>query len=445
MHLFFSSYEKVKQNHTKYSIIRPLFKKEKGGKMSCLIEKCKRLKESSYLLSTVTTNSKNTALHLVAESLKNNLAYILTENEKDIEIAKENGTKESFIDRLKLDEARVQGMIDSIHTIIKLNDPIWKSSDVWTLENGLTVSKMSVPLGVIGIIYESRPNVTVDAFSLALKSGNCILLRGSSSAIHSNKALVKAIKEGLMESEISHEVIQLVDDLDRSIVKEMLTLNEYIDVIIPRGGAGLIRFVIDNATVPTIETGVGNCHIYVDESANLENAINIIANAKVQRPGVCNACETTLIHENIANQFLPMLYDALSDKVELRGCSKTMGIIAANEAVDVDWSEEYLDYILGVKVVSDINEAIGHIQKYGTKHSEAIITENFTNANYFLRRVDAAAVYVNASTRFTDGGAFGFGGEMGISTQKIHARGPMGLNELVTVKYTIIGNGQIRE
>ncbi len=413
--------------------------------MSNLIGKCTLLKQASGSLGAVSTSSKNNALNLVVESLKKNAEYILSENNKDVEAARAKGTKESLIDRLRLNEDRIEGMIDSINTIIKLKDPIWRSNDVWTLENGLTINKMTVPLGVIGIIYESRPNVTVDAFSLALKSGNCILLRGSSSAINSNKALVKAIKEGLRLSDISEDVIQLIEDTDRSIVKEMLTLNEYIDVIIPRGGADLIRFVVDNATVPTIETGIGNCHIYVDESANLENAVNIITNAKVQRPGVCNACETTLVHESIASQFLPMLYAALSDKVEIRGCNKTKEFINSKEAVDRDWAEEYLDYILAVKVVSDIDEAIEHIQKYGSKHSEAIITENFTNANYFLRRVDAAAVYVNASTRFTDGGAFGFGGEMGISTQKIHARGPMGLNELVTVKYTIIGNGQIRE
>lgn len=413
--------------------------------MSNLIGKCTLLKQASSSLGAVSTSSKNNALDLVVESLKKNAEYILSENNKDVEAARAKGTKESLIDRLRLNEDRIEGMVDSINTIIKLKDPIWRSNDVWTLENGLTINKMTVPLGVIGIIYESRPNVTVDAFSLALKSGNCILLRGSSSAINSNKALVKAIKEGLRLSDISEDVIQLIEDTDRSIVKEMLTLNEYIDVIIPRGGADLIRFVVDNATVPTIETGIGNCHIYVDESANLENAVNIITNAKVQRPGVCNACETTLVHESIASQFLPMLYAALSDKVEIRGCNKTKEFINSKEAIDSDWAEEYLDYILAVKVVSDIDEAIEHIQKYGSKHSEAIITENFTNANYFLRRVDAAAVYVNASTRFTDGGAFGFGGEMGISTQKIHARGPMGLNELVTVKYTIIGNGQIRE
>jgi glutamate-5-semialdehyde dehydrogenase len=304
---------------------------------------------------------------------------------------------------------------------------------------------MTVPLGIIGIIYESRPNVTVDAFALTLKSGNCILLRGSSSAVNSNIALVKSIKEGLRASSISEDVIQLIEDTDRSIVKEMLTLNDYLDVIIPRGGTELIRFVVDNATVPTIETGIGNCHVYVDETAKLQDAVNIIRNAKAQRPGVCNACETILVHEGVASEFLPLIYDALRDEVELRGCSETRKVIDVKEADDSDWSEEYLDYILAVKVVSDLEEAVKHIQKYGTNHSEAIVTENYTNANYFLRRVDAAAVYVNASTRFTDGGAFGFGGEMGISTQKIHARGPMGLNELVTIKYTVVGKGQIRK
>ena len=386
--------------------------------MSNFTEKCIKLKEASRLLSTVPTKYKNDALNLVVESLKKNWSYILSENEKDIKIAKEHGTKSSLIDRLTLNESRMQGMIDGVNTIIDLKDPIWQSKDVWTTENGLVISRMTVPLGVIGIIYESRPNVTVDAFALALKSGNCILLRGSSLALHSNRALVRAIKEGLEQSEISKEVVQLVDDSDRDLVKKMLTSNEYIDVIIPRGGPGLIRFVVDNATVPTIETGAGNCHIYIDDSADLKDSLDIIANAKIQRPGVCNACETVLIHENIAKDILPELYDKLNDKVDLRGCPKTREIIDIKEAVNDDWAEEYLDYILAIKVVSDIDEAVEHIQKYGTEHSEAIVTENFTNANYFLRKVDAAAVYVNASTRFTDGGEFGFGGEMGISTQK---------------------------
>ena len=413
--------------------------------MSDFTKKCIKLKEASYLLSTVPTKYKNDALNLVIESLKRNSSYILSENERDIKIAKENGTKSSLIDRLALNESRMQGMIDGVNTIIDLKDPIWRSNDVWTTETGLTISRMTVPLGVIGIIYESRPNVTVDAFALALKSGNCILLRGSSLAVHSNRALVGAFKEGLKQSEISEEVIQLIDDSDRELVREMLTSNEYIDVIIPRGGPELIRFVVDNATVPTIETGAGNCHTYVDDSANFEDAVNIVINAKTQRPGVCNACETVLIHENMAGDILPRLYDELKDKVVLRGCPKTREIIDVREATDDDWAEEYLDNILAIKVVSDVQEAVDHIQKYGTGHSEAIVTENFTNANYFLRKVDAAAVYVNASTRFTDGGEFGFGGEMGISTQKIHARGPMGINELVTIKYTIVGNGQIRE
>ena len=294
-------------------------------------------------------------------------------------------------------------------------------------------------------LYTNQGQCYCRRICFSTKSGNCILLRGSSLALHSNRALVRAIKEGLEQSEISKEVVQLVDDSDRDLVKKMLTSNEYIDVIIPRGGPGLIRFVVDNATVPTIETGAGNCHIYIDDSADLKDSLDIIANAKIQRPGVCNACETVLIHENIAKDILPELYDKLNDKVDLRGCPKTREIIDIKEAVNDDWAEEYLDYILAIKVVSDIDEAVEHIQKYGTEHSEAIVTENFTNANYFLRKVDAAAVYVNASTRFTDGGEFGFGGEMGISTQKIHARGPMGINELVTIKYTIVGNGQIRE
>lgn len=412
--------------------------------MSKLIEKARSLKKASHILGTVSTNSKNTALKLVSDSLQRNLSYILSENKKDIEAARSKGMKDSFIDRLMLNESRVEDIIEGINTVINFNDPIWRSNDVWTLENGLTVSKMTVPLGVIGIIYESRPNVTVDAFTLAVKSGNSIFLRGSSTAINSNKALVKAIKEGLRQSDISEDVIELIEDTDREVVNEMVKLNDYIDVIIPRGGAGLIRAVVDNATVPTIETGIGNCHIFVDESGKTDEALNIIKNAKVQRPGVCNACETLLVHESIAKEFLPKVYDNLNNKVELRGCSKTKKIINIEKIVD-DWGEEYLDYILAIKVVKDINKAIEHIKRHGSQHSESIITESLSNGNQFLREVDAAAVYINASTRFTDGGVFGFGGEMGISTQKIHARGPMGINELVTIKYTIVGNGQIRE
>ena len=413
--------------------------------MSELIEKSQGLKQAAFELGIVETKYKNEALRQVAISLKKHQDYILEENEKDIKNAKQDNMKESLIDRLRLDEKRIDDMITGIETIIELKDPIWKSNEVWTLENGLTISKMTVPLGVVGIIYESRPNVTVDAFSLALKSGNCILLRGSSTAIHSNKALVKAIKEGLKCSSISENVIGLIEDTNRDLVKEMLTLNEYIDLIIPRGGAGLIQFVVKHATVPTIETGVGNCHIFVDETAKIEQALAIIENAKIQRPGVCNSCETVLVHQEIAKEFLPLLSAKIQDRVQIRGCEKTRSIITAEETTEQDWAEEYLDYILAVKIVEDLDEAINHIRRYGTKHSEAILTENITNANLFLRQVDAAAVYVNASTRFTDGSQFGFGAEMGISTQKMHARGPMGLNELVTVKYTVLGNGQIRE
>lgn len=413
--------------------------------MSQLIETCKKLKNATKTLVIADTKLKNDALKQVALSLKKNQDHILIENQKDIAAARGNNMKESLVDRLSLDKSRIDDMIEGIHSIIELKDPVWRSNDVWTLENGLTISKMTVPMGVIGIIYESRPNVTIDAFALTLKSGNCILLRGSSTAIHSNRALVKAVKEGLKNSSITEDVIGFIDDVDRAVVKEMLTLNEYIDLIIPRGGNELIQFVVQHATVPTIETGVGNCHVYVDESGNIDNAVNIIENAKIQRAGVCNACETILVHKSVAEELLPKLHKRISDRVELRGCERTRSIISINEATEEDWGIEYLDFILAARVVDSIDEAIEHINKYGTKHSEAIITEKLGNANRFLREIDAAAVYVNASTRFTDGSQFGFGAEMGISTQKMHARGPMGLNELVTVKYTVMGNGQIRE
>lgn len=404
-----------------------------------------RLKKAEVELSTASTEDKNTALRKVIESLESHRKDILESNALDIKLAEKNNMKAGLIDRLKLDNSRLDGIIESIETVIKLQDPIWKSDKVWTIENGLTISRMTVPLGVIGIIYESRPNVTVDAFSLALKSGNCIMLRGSSSAIHSNKALVNAIKEGLRASNISEDVIQFIEEKDRQYVNDMLKANEYIDLIIPRGGKGLIDFVVENSSVPTLQTGVGNCHIFVDESADIKKALNIVNNAKTQRIGVCNACETLLVHEAIANEFLPMLYKKFENTVEIRGCTKTREIIEAEEAKESDWKEEFLDYVIAVKVVKDINEAIDHIGVYGSKHSEAIVTENFTNSKIFLRKVDASTVYVNASTRFTDGGEFGFGAEMGISTQKTHARGPVGLEQLVIYKYLVIGDGQIRK
>lgn len=410
-----------------------------------LINICKGLKESARVLGSLDTNSKNAALRQVCKALMDNKEYILKENQRDLKTAKSNKMKESLIDRLKLTEDRIENMVEAIKTIIDLRDPLWQSNRVWTLENNLTISRMTVPLGVIGIIYESRPNVTVDAFALALKSGNGILLRGSSTAIHSNKALVKSLKEGLGKSDIPQNMVELVEDTQREVVSEMLQMNEYIDLIIPRGGKGLIDFVVKNSTVPTLETGVGNCHIFVDESAKVEEALRIIENAKVQRPGVCNAVETVLVHHAIAQDFLPKLYEKLKDKVELRGCARTKKTIPTTLATKEDWAEEYLDTIMAIKVVDNIESALSHIREYGTKHSEAILTENYSNAQHFQRSVDAACVYVNASTRFTDGGEFGFGAEMGISTQKMLPRGPIGLDELVTIKYAILGNGQIRE
>jgi len=413
--------------------------------MSYISNKGSLLKRVETELSIASTEDKNLALKKVSESLEEYRSYILESNRKDIEIAEKNNMKPGLIDRLKLDNDRLDGIIEGINNIIELPDPIWKSDKVWTIENGLTISKMTVPLGVIGIVYESRPNVTVDAFSLALKSGNCIMLRGSSSAIHSNKALVKAIKEGLKASNLSEEVVQFIEEKDRKYVNEMLKANKYLDLIIPRGGKGLIDFIVENSSVPVLETGIGNCHIYVDEEADLEKALNIVNNAKTQRVGVCNACEKLLVHEAVADKFLPMIFEKLHKIVEIRGCKKTREIIKVEEAKESDWKEEYLDYIIAVKVVKDIDEGIEHVNTYGSKHSEAIITENLTNSQMFLRKVDASAVYVNASTRFTDGGEFGFGAEMGISTQKIHARGPVGLEQLVSYKYLVIGEGQIRK
>lgn len=413
--------------------------------MSYITYKGKLLRKAEMELSTAPTKDKNIAIEKVCESLEKNRGEILQANLLDIAEARKNDMSIGLIDRLKLDEERLDGIIGALGQIIELQDPIWKSDQVWTLENGLTISKMTVPLGVIGIIYESRPNVTVDAFGLALKSGNCIILRGSSSAIHSNIALIKAIKEGLKESPISDEVIQFIEKTDRDYVLDMLQADEYIDLIIPRGGQNLIDFVVKNASVPTLQTGSGNCHIFVDETGDLENAAAIVKNSKAQRVGVCNACETLLVHEKIAEEFLPMVYEELKDIVELRGCDKTQKIIDVKGAKESDWGEEFLDYILAIRVVSDVEEAIEHIQTYSTKHSESIITENVANSRMFLRKVDSSTVYLNASTRFTDGGVFGFGAEMGISTQKMHARGPVGLEQLVTHKYLVLGEGQIRE
>lgn len=406
----------------------------------------KSIKEASRALSITTAMDKNDALKKVATELNVMRDYILEQNEVDIENAKKSGMKESLIDRLTLTDDRINEMISGIETVIAMTDPVGKSNQLWTLENGLEITKITVPIGVIAIIYEGRPNVTVDAFALALKSGNAIILRGSASAINSNMALETAIIKGLSKSKISADVIHLVKDTDRKIVNEILTADGVVDLAIPRGGHDLISMVIKNATVPTLQTGEGNNHIYVDESADVQMAVNIIKNAKMQRVGTCNSVEKLLVHENMAQSLLTALQEETADKLEFHADEISSKILKnAKKLEDDELYTEYLDYILGVKIVRNIDEAIEHINKYGTMHSEAIVTNNLDNAIKFQKAVDASAVYVNASTRFTDGGQFGFGLEMGISTQKMHARGPVGLSELVTTKYLIMGNGQIRK
>lgn len=407
----------------------------------------KKAKQATALLNILETRQKNEILYVVARELEKQAEYILEENQKDILEAKKNGMKESLIDRLSLSKDRIKAMANAVEKIAKLDDPIGKILSGRILENGLEICKKVVPLGVIAIIYESRPNVTVDAFSLCFKTSNAVILKGGKEAIYSNKAIVKVIQKALKQKKMDENVIQLVEDTSRESAKQLMKLNQYVDVLIPRGGANLIKTVVENSTVPVIETGTGNCHIYVDEFADFDKALAIIENAKTQRTGVCNACESLVIHEKIVKQFLPLLVERLEEKqVEIRGDNLACQISTKiKQAEEQDWGKEYLDLIVSVKIVNNIEEAIKHINTYNTKHSEAIITENYENARMFLQQMDAAAVYVNASTRFTDGEEFGFGAEIGISTQKLHARGPMGLTELTTSKYIIYGNGQIRK
>lgn len=405
-----------------------------------------RAREAEAGMRSLSTNEKNTSLRKAAELLLVHEEEILSANEKDMEIAKENHMKEGLLDRLQLTKDRIQGMADGLLQVAALDDPVGEIESMKQRPNGLLIGKKKVPLGVIGIIYEARPNVTADAFALCFKAGNVVVLKGGSDAIHSNMAIVKVLRQALKETGGSEDAVSLIEDTNRETTAQFMKLNEYIDVLIPRGGAGLIRAVVENSTVPVIETGTGNCHIYVDKEADFTMALDIIFNSKTQRIGVCNACESLVAHKDITNEFLPLLYERLSEKqVEIRGdetaCQAESRILKASEE---DWGTEYLDYILSVKTVSDIKEAIVHINRYNTKHSEAIITNNYANAQKFLNEIDAAAVYVNASTRFTDGFEFGFGAEIGISTQKMHARGPMGLDALTSTKYIIYGNGQIR-
>ncbi|MBQ2936774.1 MAG: glutamate-5-semialdehyde dehydrogenase [Lachnospiraceae bacterium] len=400
---------------------------------------------AKFALQKLTTKEKNDALIHVAKSLVKETDKLIEANAVDLKAGEEKGMHSGLLDRLRLTEERIRAMAEGLIQVTELPDPIGEVLESYNRPNGLQIEKRRVPMGVIGIIYESRPNVTADAFGLCFKSGNAVILKGGSDALYSNKAITDVIRCALKESGITEDAILLIEATDRSVTQEFMRLKEYVDVLIPRGGAGLIRSVVENSTIPVIETGTGNCHIFVDESADVNKAISIIFNAKTQRIGVCNACESLVIHENIKDVLLPKLAEKLKEKqVEIRGDEKTAQVIDCVPVTEEDYGTEYLDYIVSVKTVNSVEEAIAHINRYNTKHSEAIITENMQNAEAFLNGVDAACVYVNASTRFTDGFEFGFGAEIGISTQKLHARGPMGLRELTSYKYAIKGNGQIR-
>lgn len=412
--------------------------------MDELMLKASELKKASKKLTILLTNEKNEALKVIANELLHQSDFIIAENKKDMDIGKEQGFSPSLLDRLLLTRERIEAMADGIRQVLSLEDPIGETIDAWELPNGLKLANIRVPFGVIGMVYEARPNVTIDATVLCLKTGNAVLLRGSTSALHSNKALVQVMKAALRKTSIPEEAVQLLEDTSRDTAARMFCLNEYLDVLIPRGGAGLIRTVMENATVPVLETGVGNCHIFIDETANVDMAIDIVLNAKVQRPSVCNAVETVLIHEKWT--YTKNLLEALQEKnVEIHGDKAIMDYSPnIKAATEDDWKYEFLAPVLAVKTVPDVEAAINHIDQYGTKHSEAIISENDHNVNRFFQSIDAAVIYHNASTRFTDGEQFGYGAEIGISTQKLHARGPMGLKAITTTKTIARGNGQIR-
>lgn len=417
-----------------------------GGDMEVLEEIGKKAKEASLRLGTLTSEVKNHALEEMADALLAREEEILSANRLDLEAGRESGMSSALMDRLTLNPRRVEEMARGLREVAALPDPVGELVAGWRLPNGLEIQKVRVPLGVVGIIYEARPNVTVDAAGLCVKSGNAVILRGSSSAVNSNRILTEIVAEAGERAGLPAGSIQLVPLTDRESAKRLMRMREYLDVLIPRGGEGLIRTVVEESTVPVIETGVGNCHTYVDASADLGMALEIVINAKCQRPGVCNAMETLLVHEAVAREFLPRATEELRARgVSLRGCPRTREIISdMEEATEEDWYREYLDLILAVKVVSDLEEAVGHINRYGSKHSEAIVTRDYQSARRFVSMVDSADVYVNASTRFTDGGQFGLGAEIGISTQKLHARGPMSLRELTSTKFIIWGEGQVR-
>lgn len=421
--------------------------KKEEMKMNEVLAKGKKAKEIARELVLKSTSQKNEALAVIAERLIVETAYIVEENKRDIEEGKAKGFSDSLLDRLMLTEQRIVDMAEGIKQLIGLRDPVGERVSEWERPNGLSIQEMRVPLGVVGMIYEARPNVTVDAATICLKTGNAVILRGSSSAINSNKAIVEVIHRALKQTSLPEESVQLIEDTTRDSAKQLFTMNDYLDVLIPRGGKQLIDTVVREASVPVLETGAGNCHIFIDETANKQMAIDIIINAKTQRPSVCNAIETIILHEKWAQQFGSELFSSLKERgVELRGDQRALAIDSSIVlASEEDWETEFLSLTLAVKVVSSIEEAIYHINTYGSMHSEAIITEDEENVNKFFTSVDAAALYHNASTRFTDGSEFGFGAEIGISTQKLHVRGPMGLPALTSTKYVIRGNGQIRK
>ncbi|MEI2337483.1 glutamate-5-semialdehyde dehydrogenase [Priestia megaterium] len=414
--------------------------------MSELQLKGKQAKEASYFLGNVTSEQKQQALYKMAAALLSQQEAILKANKLDVEKAVQKGTSKAMLDRLSLNEKRIHGMANGLRQVAALADPVGEVLSMTKRPNGLQIGQQRVPIGVIGIIYEARPNVTCDAAGLCLKAGNAVILRGGSEAFYSNQAIVSVLSQAAASAGLPEHSVQLIEDTSRETALELMKLNEYIDVLIPRGGAGLIEAVVKNATVPVIETGTGNCHIYVDEEYDGDMAANIVINAKTSRPAVCNSAEKLIIHKRAAHEFLPIIVQALREKdVEVRGDERAVTIVPdLVPAGDEDWKKEYLDFIMAVKIVDDIDEAISHINVHSSHHSEAIVTTNYAHAQRFLQRVNSAAVYVNASTRFTDGEEFGFGAEIGISTQKLHARGPMGLKELTTLKYIIYGDGQIR-
>lgn len=414
--------------------------------MSYISELGERAKKAKGVLASSSGETRNRALSEIAAALRENAEKIIEANRKDVEKGRENGLTPSLIDRLSLDEGRIEGMAKGAEDIIALADPIGRAVGGATRPNGLRIEKVSVPLGVIGVIYEARPNVTADAAALCIKSGNAVILRGGKEAVNSNLAIAGVMREAVKKAGLPEDVICFVEDTSREGAKELMRLSGYVDVLIPRGGAGLIKSVVENSSVPVIETGAGNCHVYIDETADAQMAADIVFNAKTSRPSVCNACESLVIHSGALERVLPLVCEKLRTKdVEIRGDERAAetveGILPATEE---DWGKEYLDYIISVKTVDSVEEAVEHINRYSTGHSESIITRDFASAMKFQQQVDSAAVYVNASTRFTDGGEFGFGAEIGISTQKLHARGPLGLSELTSQKYIISGSGQIR-